>query len=537
MKPFTPKRSSGAAALLFLLIFPALFAVYVWGLEGARMMQASARLTDATESAALAVASNKVVTNETCNAISKGMIEAYFVNASGVKVADQAAEGALPCVIAGQSTFTISAAVEEATWFPSAPIINLGNSFTVSDSVKVERDLMEPMDIVLAANFSGSMVANEEAMKSYMVSVIDKVAALNTPTVNNRVALVGYDHLISRRSPEGEKEFDHNLICTNNSQSNNAKDCNKQTGNNKSQILDYLNASKIHKEKTIENIFGVIDLSEVDQSDNSGGGSRTCTGSSFSLFWFLSWEVNTCNDVDASAQCSTTEFTILWWTITSSNCEDNDEEIECKRQDYSWWEWILWARYQCTSSGNNGNQNNNQTVELVSKAHYETIRFGSQLGDIAAALKGDEVFKAEKTAKDEGSYYGSASYTALIEAARLLAFSGVNPNRKIIFFTDGKEENTDIAYDLIYDTHSQAGACSTIINYINGLTTKDDKPVSLEIYIVGFGYDSTKGAALQECAQATKDPNSDIATYSEVSNEYLDQILTTNFKNVGRLIN
>ena len=140
MSKLSYQRQKGSAALLFLLIFPALFAVFVWGLEGARMLQTSARLKDATESAALAVAANQVLTNSTCNHISQSMIEAYFSTESTVAVAENVEGVTTPCVVDGLDTYTITASVTENTWFPNSNFASYGASFSATDSIQFIKD-------------------------------------------------------------------------------------------------------------------------------------------------------------------------------------------------------------------------------------------------------------------------------------------------------------------------------------------------------------------------------------------------------------
>jgi len=117
-----------------------------------------------------------------------------------------------------------------------------------------------------------------------------------------------------------------------------------------------------------------------------------------------------------------------------------------------------------------------------------------------------------------------------------MAYYGENPVRKIIFVTDGYEQEPDIAKALMYDQGSQLGACSTIINHINGLTTDDGEDVTLEIFIIGLNYDTVRGEALQYCSSQTRESGSSIPAVSGNSESEINQILTTQVKNIGRLV-
>lgn len=530
MSKLSYQRQKGSAALLFLLIFPALFAVFVWGLEGARMLQTSARLKDATESAALAAAANTVLSNATCNSISKSVIESYFSSETMVSVADEVDGVTALCVEEDSDIYTVTASVTENSWFPNSSIVNAEGNFVASDQVNFRRDYIDPMDIVLVANFSGTMAGTKEAaVKSVVTSISNKIETLNTETGtdDNRIAVIGYDHLISRRSSSGDKTYDHNLICTSSSNSKNTYNCNKENNYNKYSVFDYFNPDKIYESETVYNIFNAVDLGSDEEDEDDS--STSCSGSSFNFFNIFSWGFSSCSDDSASSSsCTVITIVIFGFEFSWTDCSGSDSSSDdCKGSSGGSWYGIAWNYYTCGSSESSGKGN---TIEFLTSSLYETLPFGYTDAQITNAIQDDTLFKAI----DSG--YGSASYTALIEAARFMAYYGENPVRKIIFVTDGYEQEPDIAKALMYDQGSQLGACSTIINHINGLTTDDGEDVTLEIFIIGLNYDTVRGEALQYCSSQTRESGSSIPAVSGNSESEINQILTTQVKNIGRLV-
>lgn len=201
MKFNSPKKYSGAAALLFLLIFPGLFAVFVWGVEGARILQSDARLKDATESAALAVSTQTDVTETLCNDLTEAFLNGYFPTATV-----EASES--PCVNNEKpNEFQINASISEKTWFPNSNIASYGTSFTVSDSMRVTKKI-EPVDVVLVANYSSTMNDKASDLEDTILSISKKV----TEDEGSRVSVIGYDHFVTSYD-KGRVRLDHNLVC------------------------------------------------------------------------------------------------------------------------------------------------------------------------------------------------------------------------------------------------------------------------------------------------------------------------------------
>lgn len=398
MKPFSPKRSSGAAALLFLLIFPALFAVYVWGLEGARMMQTSARLTDATESAALAVSTVSNLDNTKCSQLTQLFVAQYFPESAAVTAGDS------PCISSDNpNDLNISVSVAEQTWFPNAQIPNYGTQFSVSSSVKV-RKTQEPVDVVLVASYSKTMLENEKVtnMTTTMNYIADELKAFNDGhSQKSTMGVVGFDRFTSELGTERYgilfprertvRLFSHNLLCEEYGASNYLKERARLCLNWNGSINEVatLDAGYVDAAGTVNNIFN-----EEIAGVSSGGAS------------FLS-----------------RLFEVIFEALSFIF------EAFGTRSPFQYW-----------------------STSLSSYSLYETLQLTQDIDGIKGVIGNEYRFNV-----NPNGVYG-ASYTGLIEGARVVN-KGTNKRRLIILLTDGMEASPNVAQSLV-----NAGLCTAIRN-------------------------------------------------------------------------
>lgn len=311
MKYYSVKKQSGTAAIIFVLMFPALFAVFVWGVEGARIVQSSARLMDATEIAALAVASQDIDDESECQAVAKSVIQTYFPSSLEIKVPAKSGEDAVPCMSSTPNKFDITASVEENTWFPTAPIANFGDTYIVSNSISVQRDRLAAMDVVIAADYSFSMADYETRMKDTITTVANFISDLNEVNLQqSRLALLGFDQFVKYTDDEGTTYYTPHLVCTSVvGNSNNEYNCNKENNslienNAKDGVYDHWNIGsydketkgKISIEYTLDHIFDPLDYKD----DNSGDKETTGNGNG--------GETGNTIDFDSTAEYETVNF-------------------------------------------------------------------------------------------------------------------------------------------------------------------------------------------------------------------------------------
>ena len=387
MKYFAQSKQKGSAALLFILIFPALFAIFVWGVEGARVLQSSARLKDAAESAAIAVSAQQNVTNDECYAITQGFVGAYFPQAQSVQVPAVHEGSSIVCVDESSETsikeFTITAQVTENTWFPSAQIANFGDTFSFSDSVTVRQDQSTPMDVILVANYASTMTDSShnfkknqkiDKLEEAVQSIASKLAESELP---NQLALIGFDHYVSKFEDDGANErwrLDHYMSFD-------------ETGHAKSACSR--KSSRGSKMGDIENCLDSIDESSL----------------------FNASKINVDSTLDKLFSNTLTPVSLFDLSYRDKGSKIDKIKISGHRHSVM------------------------DTIELTSD--FPKIYN-------AASGKGKSGFKVVKGKSD----IKGASYTGLIGGARL-ADQGTNPKRLIILLTDGIEQAPAVAQKLV----------------------------------------------------------------------------------------
>ncbi|WP_217521567.1 TadE/TadG family type IV pilus assembly protein [Vibrio metschnikovii] len=230
------QRQSGHAAILFALMIPVLFGVFALGTDGARAVQDKARLLEAVEVASLAVAGqgsdNKV--------LAKSYLQYYFplakINDADITINKINCEDNPACQ--GQDRrffeYQVSARISQPTWFPgNDAIIGFGADYKVYDGSVTRKYHSETVDVVLVADYSGSMAwpwngdgtqvsANNpirySMMNDIMVQIAGELDKFNEYVQGgnkNRLAITGFDNFTQKRNPVNIQQmlhFDH-LIC------------------------------------------------------------------------------------------------------------------------------------------------------------------------------------------------------------------------------------------------------------------------------------------------------------------------------------
>lgn len=503
MKFYTSKNQSGVAALMFLLLFPALFGIFVWGVEGARAVQDSARLVDAVEVAALTVAAQDVDSEAECRAIAKSVVETYFPDS--IEVSVPAKTVTTPCISSIPNRFDITASVEEATWFPKA-MAGFGDSYIVSNSMSAMRDRLGAMDVVVAIDYSYSMAAyygddveayeaDIDATVTQIANYIDYVNDHKLPGMpDSRLAIVGFDQFVKYTDGEGETYYTPHLVCTSVvGNSSNEYACNKENNT----LLE--NNAK----------DGVYDH----------------------------WNIGTYNE-DAKGKISV-DYTLDHLFDPLDYKDDNSGDKETPGQ------------------GNGGDTGN--TVNFDSEAIYDTLGF-----DDPSNISIDGFSMPPSEHPDFGP--GSASYTGLIQAALLMNNFGDNRVRKIIMLTNGEEDVLggdppfgEIAKQLI-NAGGTPGLCDTVTSVIPALKGPNNLDVKFELFVINYdgsspdlnGDGDATGSAtgdtqIEMCAEESLLPNIADNLYEDIppavvdytatgATDQIDLIMSSMMSYMGRLL-
>jgi tight adherence protein G len=147
-------KQSGNAAILFALMIPVLFGIFILASDGARALQSKARLDDALEAASLAVS----VDDTNGERITRNYIEQYMPGTSSsatisVNPSTAVDSGGLPFI-----QYSVTATTTQNSWFPGNEAIKgFGDTFNTSGRSIAKRYQSEAVDVVFAADFSGSM--------------------------------------------------------------------------------------------------------------------------------------------------------------------------------------------------------------------------------------------------------------------------------------------------------------------------------------------------------------------------------------------
>ncbi|SJL82799.1 pilus assembly protein [Vibrio palustris] len=159
------QRQQGHAAILFALMIPLLFGVFILGTDGARALQDKARLEEASEVAALAIAGQSGGSEQARNKLATDYIQYYFPNAKvdGLKTAVIACENNSSCKQGGSASerffeYQVAAHIQEPNWFSKASIeTSFGDNLNVGGYSSARKYQSKTVDVVLVADFSSSM--------------------------------------------------------------------------------------------------------------------------------------------------------------------------------------------------------------------------------------------------------------------------------------------------------------------------------------------------------------------------------------------
>ncbi|MUJ37179.1 pilus assembly protein [Aliivibrio fischeri] len=170
------KHQQGHAAILFAMMIPALFGIFALASDGARAIQTKARIEDASEVAALAISAHNdpaqpdngshypSVKNKQ---IVEDYVKAYISDidtVTDVKVTKRNCELIPECVAGlydGDMRYLeheVDVTTKQNSWFPGNEAIEgMGETFSTRGKSLARKYQSEAVDVMFAADFSGSM--------------------------------------------------------------------------------------------------------------------------------------------------------------------------------------------------------------------------------------------------------------------------------------------------------------------------------------------------------------------------------------------
>lgn len=232
------RKQSGHAALLFAMLIPTLFGIFTLASDGARAIQSKARIEDAAEVASLAIAAHNAQNKDstgigsgslTNRKIATNYIEQYMVDMtqiSDLKIYKHNCEEISECkegLTRGGSRFSqyeVQAKTKHTSWFPGNEVIQgFGETFDVAGTAVARKYQSEAVDVVFAADFSGSMSGgwpgSRQAKYRDLIEIIKEVTFelkrfndLGSGN-NNKIAISPFNYYTySNRSDNTKKKCD-----------------------------------------------------------------------------------------------------------------------------------------------------------------------------------------------------------------------------------------------------------------------------------------------------------------------------------------
>ncbi|MEZ9292347.1 TadG [Vibrio lentus] len=172
MRKTSIHRQSGHASVLFALLVPLLFGVFMLASDGARAIQSKARIEDASEVAALAVAARDDKTPMSTENVKlvKYYISEYMPDETGVKVLkiERLECEAMPQCVAGSrkgksryTQYSVTVESDQLSWFgASSKSAAMPKNWKAKGGAITRKFQGNSVDIMFAADFSGSMESN-----------------------------------------------------------------------------------------------------------------------------------------------------------------------------------------------------------------------------------------------------------------------------------------------------------------------------------------------------------------------------------------
>lgn len=271
----TIKRyQKGHASILFAMVIPVLFGVFMLGSDGARALQQKARLQDATEAAALAISAHADqnesegegnLGSEVNRKIATDFISAYFpeekintaADLSNLKIIRKSCEQVPDCTPDGHRFFQydIQVSLKYDAWFPGNDVIvGFGDEIEVAGASTARKYQSNSIDVVLAADFSGSMGdpwrGGSQAKYKDLLDIIEDVAIeldnfndLKIPDKINTIGIAPYSNYARRRATRSDCNYQSHTVIN---------------GIGSVEHLYFSNSQSIHYSKTITD-FRTID--------------------------------------------------------------------------------------------------------------------------------------------------------------------------------------------------------------------------------------------------------------------------------------
>ncbi|RTZ15813.1 VWA domain-containing protein [Vibrio aquaticus] len=210
MKQHSLRKQGGHAALLFALIIPAMWGFFTLAIDGSRAIQTKARLGDAAEVAALALAAQNSLDQVENRALATNYIDAYVsdvdITVTSIERTECNVSNSRDCDGASRyAQYALDVSIEQQSWLPTESWAGFGESYDVVHEATARKYQGDSIDVAFVMDYSGSMREgwNRKAKYQHVEEIINEVldeleSYQGIQEINNRVALVPYAEFTAR---------------------------------------------------------------------------------------------------------------------------------------------------------------------------------------------------------------------------------------------------------------------------------------------------------------------------------------------------
>ncbi|MBJ7551487.1 TadE/TadG family type IV pilus assembly protein [Marinomonas ostreistagni] len=451
------KRLSGHAGLMFAMIFPVLFGMFIWATDGARMLQSDARLTDAMEVAVLAVAAGASDEDTERQAIAQRFVAGYFPDVDNANITVTSSKQPKTEGSGDEQVrffeYSLTVSINRETLFnDNNTSLSYGNSFNMGRTSQARKGLSEAVDVVLVADYSASMFetwsgGNQRKFKDLndiTNDIADELEHYNeqNPTLINTLAVVGFDFYTSQVTTNYvEKDVKVGEEC-------------------------YWERRKGKWRYVCED---VTEKQLVEEITRSFSHHLVCNDNTYwQSYGRYDYETSLTDDCYSNLDGAFQE-----WAIASDRAHNYIDASATVDNVFN--QSHASNRYRLSES------------EVTNISVFEDISPSSDFEAVTNKVNDSNRFDISKSG---GS--GTSSYAGIIRAAQM-AEAGSNPRRLIIILSDGVDSYSSITDKLINN-----GLCSSIVNHLESLTV-DGKSVRAELAAIGFDYDVDANPQMKNC--------------------------------------
>lgn len=442
-------RQRGHAVLMFALLLPLSWGLFTLAIDGSRAMQNKARLGDAVEVSALALASHNSEDVKANRELVTRYIDTYVVDKDSIERIDiERTE----CKASDQhecdggtryNEYALKVVTKHSPWLPAAEgTVGFSGSYDLGHSGLARKYQGDSIDISFVVDYSGSMNDTWKRKKKYIMMrgiVNDVLTELkshqDTVLTPIRVSLVPYSVYTVKPTPPDP------LAGLSSCSSEDLDSCQSQCSI----------AEQSCKNKCSPWPFGWTCREECSSA------AKDCE--------------NDCEDEHGSGGGTLIRIVDeLHYRNSSLSSIDTSKTV---------------ARLWDNNAENHGMICNSayRGDDYPSDFKFKNVAFTDKFSDISNAMNG---FRPNG---------GTASFQGIIKSAQYFKeLQSPNPRQLMIILSDGEDNKKSTVKDLV-----NKGMCSKIKQELDGRITDNGRPVNFQMAFVGFDYRVSDNVALKDC--------------------------------------